>query len=372
MPSSTARQRTAGLLGIVAAAAITGVITFALHARVALSEPPAARGPLPVETTTFTLQDTYQRPSSYLGAVVASRKSTLGFEIGGTLAVAPPREGTPVNTGDIIAQLDQSSLLARKAAAEANLSQARSELKLANIKAKRQRNLRETGAVSREAYDETRLQAEALGARVEAAKAQLQSLEVELAKTVLAAPYPGVIADRYVYDATVLNPGAPVVRLVETGAQEVHVGISVEQSGGLTIGTSYTLQFRSQPVQAELLALRPDINPATRATTAIFSLPAAAGALDGEPAVLVLDKTVSARGGWLPLGALLEGHRGTWTVLTLTPEGDALRTQREIVEVLDTQGDNVFVRGSVADGTLVIASGLHRVSPGSLVKPVEP
>lgn len=367
MPSS-ARHRTAGLVGVLAAVAITAALTFALHARVALSKPPQARGPLPVEATIYQVQDAYTRPGNYLGTVMASRKSTLGFETGGTLAQAPPREGTPVEAGAVIARLDPASLNARKAAAQADLAQARSELKLAQLKAKRQSDLQATGAVSREAWDESRLRAEALQARVEAAQAQLHSLEVDLEKSVLRAPYAGVIADRYVYDGAVVNPGTPVVKLVETGAQEVHVGIPAARAAALTPGDHYQLRLRGGVQSGQLLALRPDINPVTRATTAIFALPAALDALDGEPAVLEIDTKVNATGGWLPLGALLEGYRGTWTVLALEPEGEFLRTRREIVEVLDIQGDRVYVRGSIADGTRVVASGLHRVSPGALVR----
>lgn len=364
---SKGRHRTAGVLGVIAAIAITAALTFALHARVALSEAPPPRGPLPVESTLYTLKQGYSRQSTFLGTVTAARKSTLGFEIGGTLALAPPREGTTVKEGEVLAQLDDSALIARQDAAKANLAQAEAELQLARIKTQRQRNLRNTGAVSKEAYDESRLSAEALSAAVAAAKAQLRSLDVELQKTILTAPYSGVIAERYVYDASVLNPGSPVVKLVETADKEVLVGVPLQHAAALEPGRAYTLTLRDQALNATLLGLRPDLNPATRSTTAIFKLDGDTMALDGEPALLKLNTQVTAAGGWLPIGALLEGKRGIWTVLTLVPQGDNFLAQREAVEVLDVQGDKAYVRGSVADSTRVIASGVHRVNPGSTV-----
>ena len=36
----------------------------------------------------------------------------------------------------------------------------------------------------------------------------------------------GVIADRYVSQGAVVSPGTPVVRLVETTAQEAHIGVA--------------------------------------------------------------------------------------------------------------------------------------------------
>lgn len=369
MPSSTpAAQRAAGALGVLAAFGIIAALTFALHARVALSEAPPARGPLPVEATTYTQTQSYIRPRTFLGTVTAGRKSTLGFETGGTLALAPPREGTPVDKGQILARLDQASLTARKEAAEAEQASAESELKLAEIKTRRQRDLLKTGAVSKDIYDETRLGAQALRARVAAASAQVKNLSIELEKTVLTAPYAGIIADRFVYDASVLNPGAPVLTLVETAGKEAHIGVPVQNASELKIGERYPLRLRDRTLDAVLLGLRPDVDPATRSLTALFALPEDTTALDGEPILLELTTSVAVTGGWLPVGALLEGKRGIWTVLTLVPESEGLRAVREAVEVLDVQGDRAYVRGSLADNATVVASGVHRINPGSLVK----
>ena len=95
------------------------------------------------------------------------------------------------------------------------------------------------------------------------------------------------------------------------------------------------------------------------------------GPMDGEPLSLELEQSVTQAGGWLPLAALLEGQRGVWTVLRIEPEGDRLRTVREAVEVLDVQGERAYVRGSLIAGAQVVSSGVHRVTPGSLVTPAE-
>jgi hypothetical protein len=72
-------------------------------------------------------------------------------------------------------------------------------------------------------------------------------------------------------------------------------------------------------------------------------------------------------GGWLPIAALLEGQRGVWTVLRVEPEDGSFRTAREAVEVLDIRGDQAYVRGTLASGSQVVANGVHRVTPGTLV-----
>ena len=74
-----------------------------------------------------------------------------------------------------------------------------------------------------------------------------------------------------------------------------------------------------------------------------------------------------AKGGWLPIPALLEGKRGVWTVLAIVADGDNHRTAREAVEVLYIRDNKAFVRGTLAPVSQVVANGIHRISPGALV-----
>jgi RND family efflux transporter MFP subunit len=356
-----------GVIGVAVAIAIVAALTALQRARVAQDEEPQPRTPLPVSTILYQSQDSYQRKVSYLGLVVAGRKANLGFEIPGQISTLPLRQGSPVQRGDIIATLDDAALQARRKATAADLEQARAELELAQLKARRQRELSETGAVSKQAYDETRLQARALGSRVEAVSARLASIDIELEKSSLIAPYDGVIADRYVSQGAVVSPGTPVVRLLETAGQEAHIGVSASRVGSLQAGNRYSLKLRDASFQAELLSVRPDVDPLTRATTAVFAIPEGVAALDGEPLTLELEEPVYMAGGWLPIAALLEGQRGVWTVLRIEPAGDSYRTAREAVEVLEIRGDQAYVRGTLASGSRVVANGVHRITPGTQV-----
>ncbi|MCB1841646.1 MAG: efflux RND transporter periplasmic adaptor subunit [Halioglobus sp.] len=357
------------LKGLLAALGVLALITTALYMRAALSDPPPERAPLPVDTVVYQVRDSYQRDASYLGLVTAGRKTDLGFEIGGTLDNAPPRPGSPVEAGDVIGELDQSSLLAQRDATAAQLEQARVELQLARLNAERQKALIDSGAVSREAYDDTRLRSLALESRVQAMAAQLRIIEINLEKSRLLAPYSGVIADRYADQGAVVNPGTAVVRLVETRAREAHIGVPAGRAATLEVGQQYLLTVRETTFPAELLSIRPDINARTRTTTAVFGLPDAVAAMDGESVLLTLEETVPRTGGWLPMDALQEGKRGLWMVLVVDTQNGEHRAVREAVEIIEVRGNQVFVHGSLPANSLVIASGVHRVSAGARVQP---
>jgi len=359
------------LIGIAGAVAIVVVVTGILEARVALTRGVEAKNPLAVNRVAYEVQDSYSRPVSYLGLVTAGRKATLGFEIPGQIATLELREGDPVKQGQELATLDTGALQARRKATAAELEQARTELELAELKSNRQKELSATGAVSKEAFDDTRLRARALNSQVEAVEARLASIDIELEKSRLLAPYDGVIADRYVYQGAVVSPGTPVLRLVDLTDQEARIGVPATMAGTLEIGKLYTLTLRDRSLQARLLTVRADVDPVTRTTSAVFAIPPDVRALDGEPITLDYREPVKMRGGWLPMAALLEGQRGTWNVLRIEPAGELYRTARESVEVLDVQGDRVYVFGTLPDGAWVVADGIHRITPGTLVSVAE-
>jgi RND family efflux transporter MFP subunit len=357
----------ATLIGVASAVMLVLVITGALHMRAANTADLPDKVPLPVATTVYRLQDSFQRDVSYLGVVAAGRRANLAFEVPGRIASLLVRQGSPVAAGDVLATLDDARLQSARRAAMADLTQAEADLELARLKAKRQADLVQSGSVSREAFDETRLQAQALQARVESITARLEGIDIDLEDSQLVAPYEGVIADRYLNEGTVANAGQPVVRLVETGRREAHIGVVAERAARLQQGSTYNLSLRGQVVPATLLSVRPDIDPVTRVATAVFALPDGTEALDGESVYLLWKETVDLRGGWLPLTALLEGERGVWTLMRLEPRGQVLVALREGVEVLEVRGEQAYVIGTVSDGDRVVSMGAHRVVPGTPV-----
>ena len=359
--------KTDTFVGLCLAVAFVVLVTGLFEARVALTQTAGTRQPLPVASTTFTHQDSYFRPVSYLGLVTAGRKATLGFELSGQIATFALREGDPVSMGQQLAALDTSALQARRRATAAELEQARTELELAQLKARRQQDLIATGAVSKEAFDDTRLRARALNSQVEAVAARLASIDIELEKSRLVAPYDGVISERFVYQGAVVSAGAPVLQLVELSNQEAQVGVPAALASTLEVGALYNLKLRDRSIEAALLSIRPDVDPMTRTTLAVFAMPAEVNALDGEPLTLQYREPVTMGGGWLPMSALLEGQRGVWNVLRIETVGAQSQTIRESVEVLDIQGDRVFVRGTLATGDRVVANGTHRITPGTPV-----
>jgi len=363
-------MRLSSAVAILLAVILCAGLTTLLFARDDDPEP-RERRPAPVAATVYELLDGYINERHFLGIVQAGTRTSIGFEVPGSIADLTIREGDRVQAGAILAELDTRTLDAQHDAAAATERQLAAEQELARARMRRQEPLLESGAISDQRFDETRLREKAIRARRSAARARLTELQIALEKSVLRAPYAARIGARLVDEGAVVQPGQPVLTLIAVEQREARVGVAVEQARALRLGEHYRLQLGGREVSAPLRAILPEVARLSMTTTAIFDLPADVDALDGEPLSMSLPRTVDERGGWLPLSALLEGERGVWTVLALDRASDGLRTRREIVEVLHVRGDFAYVHGTLRDGERVVADGVHRIAPGTRVQVVD-
>jgi len=367
MTDSLLRRAGPAASALVIALLVTAGITTALHGRMDDVGERPGRGAMPVTTVIFEELPAYLREQRFLGVVKAATRSDVGFETAGVIAEVRVTEGQTVSSGEVLARLDTRSLETRRAAAAATVLATAAELELARARVTRQAPLVDSGAISAQGFDDTRLAEKALAARLAAAEAQLASLDVELDKSSLRAPYAARIGRQHLDRGSVTRAGNAVFSLIATGEREAQIGIAVEQAEALNPGSEYRLRLRGEDLPARLRAVRPDVNPVSLTTAAIFTLPPGRLAYDGEPVSMSLPRRIAQRGGWLPLSSLLEGDRGVWTVLALRERDGQPVALREVVEVLHVSGDRAFVRGTLNHGDRIIGDGVHRVAPGTRV-----
>lgn len=359
------------ILGIAVAFLTVALATTLLYSRVAAEPAHPAREPIPVSVTAFEMQRTYAREQRFLGAIKAGARSSIGFEVPGTIADVHVREGDRVAGGEALAMIDSNAMQARREATAATVAQIEAELELAQGRTERQAPLRESGAISEQTFDDTRLSGRALASRLAAVRADLRALDLDIEKATLRAPYPAIIGRQLLDSGAIASPGTAVFTLIETAQREAHIGVAVEQAARLIPGQHYAVSWRDQSIDVSLRSVRPDVNPTTMTVTAIFDLPEGVDAYDGEPVALTVPVVEQATGGWVPLSALLEGKRGVWTVLRLNEAQGGNTTVREVVEVLHVKGDLAFVKGTLKGGDQLIADGVHRIAPGTAVRAAE-
>jgi RND family efflux transporter MFP subunit len=444
-PAPTNTRPTASALG-----SLLVVLLAAQSCGPAQAKRPASRA-LPVSWLLPEAASRVPVERRYHGELVPHRTAALAFRRSEPLAALHVTEGQGVEADEVIAELDTRLLLAELEAARArsmaeqaqldeleagprveqiDLARARvaewqARLAANRLTAQRLAALVEAEHGSEEAADLAAREAEASaaqlagaeaslrelleGTRVEQldaararlamAKAETQRLEADLAQCTLRAPFAGRVAEVLLEVGAVTQPGAPVVRLLESDALEAWIGLPVETltelrksqdllaasdcSSGLWTSTTaaapsaqsnWRLEVDGRPIPSQLTALLPELDPVTRTQSALFSIPAEISAelVAGQLVTLTLWREEHLNGLWVPADALVRADRGLWAVYVLKDQADGTaRLERREVQVLHDQGQRLLVRGLLGAEERVLASGAQRVVAGQVVSPLE-
>lgn len=317
----------------------------------------------------------YDVRREFAGRVEAARASAIGFEIAGQLAEVLVDEGARVEAGDPLARLDTARLQARQAEARATLTQATASLALAETTLERITEALEFKGVSRQEYDEAVRAERAARSGEAAARARLDSIGVDLAKSVLRAPYAATVTDRLADEGEVLAPGQVMLELQERAPPRVRIGVAADMLDAVRDQQEHLLNVDGVEVRARVRAILPLRDATTRTVDVIMELGGEAAVLPGDIARLEIARAVEQPGFWVPLGSLTEGERGTWTHYVAvplggdSPGGEATHViEARAVEVLYEEADRVYVRGALEETDRIVVDGLHRVVPGQAVR----
>jgi len=352
--------------GLVFVGAMAGGIV-ALQGRASAERPPEPNPPLVVDTRRIDLLDTYTVKERFVGLLEPARQTHLSFERRGLVTEVLFDEGDQVSNGDVVARLDASKLKSERRGLEARRQELEAQFNLASVTLSRQSALKTKGWQSEQKYDEARFKVAQLSSAIRRLKASIESIDIDIAKSELRAPYSGTVAARTIDEGSVVSAGTPLIDVVEGGVRRVRVGISVEASGSIEADQSYRLVSGGRNFDGRLIAMRPDLQTGTRTVIALFEVSGAEDVPFGEIFELVVERPVKARGTWLPISALSEGSKGLWTVLTVVKRENGPSIAREAVEVLHVEQGRAFVRGNLGKATRVVVHGTNRIIPGQRV-----
>ncbi len=242
-------------------------------------------------------------------------------------------------------------------------------MRLVRQNLRRIRALNHKGYASAQQQDELETQATALMATLERLAAALRANATRIGKARLTAPFDATVSRRYLDTGAVAAAGAPVLRLLQSGALEARVGVPPRLLGELRPGVSVTLKAAGRELEGQVLAVNPDLNPATRAVPVRVALNADA-LVDGDLVDLYLPESVNRPGFWVPLDAVTAGPRGLWRVYVLDPasQPERFRLQPRDVRLEHTDGRQAYIVGALDHGETIAAAGLQRLASGQVVR----
>lgn len=208
------------------------------------------------------------------GVVEAQRQATLSAEVSGRIELVNFDVDDQVDEGETILRIRDVEYRSQLNNARAALDEAKVGLQDAEREYQRAEDLRQKKLVAQSEFDRAGVALNAAKARVNAATAGVESASELLGKTVVTAPYSGVVVSRHVEPGETVNPGQPIMTGYAEG--EVRVVSQVPQSliNGLRSRQAATIQLLdgSGRLNVDDITIHPFADPASHAFRVRFDI----------------------------------------------------------------------------------------------------
>jgi len=351
------------------------IAAFVLVATAACSNKDPQRQPtVPVSVTTVKRATI---PFVVTANGVAEPMQTVAVEaqVNGILNRVTFAEGQPVQTGQVLFEIDSRPYVAVLNQARAQLARDEAMAATARRDAARYAALVKEGYVTSSQADQAESAAASAAATVEADRANVQKAALDVANCTIRAPISGRTGSLLVRQGNLVKANSVPPLVVINQIQPILVRFSVPQSQFPDIQRYYrsgnALQVRATPSEGTGIMLlgtlafvdnNVDSTTGTVLLKARFSNPE--GTMwPGQYMRVALQLYVDANALTLPAPAVLTGQQGTYVYLIDT----AMTARQRPVQVSRTVDSVAVIASGLTDGERVIVDGQSRLVPGSKV-----
>jgi membrane fusion protein (multidrug efflux system) len=244
--------------------------------------PSVAAAPLPAKAATETSLAPPPPAMDYIasGPIVVENQLELAAQCDGVVAEVFVETGAIVKKGHLLAKLDDRQLIANRDAAaakarstEADLKNWESGAKVAAAERDRSEQLWKANIIPKEQAEKAKYQYEAAEFEVERqredmkyAQETLKSLELELEKTRINAPFDGVVARRYLHEGQEVAKNDRLFWISAVSPLRVKFALPEAYLGRVRKGTELVVVASATPGevhQARVVLVSPVVDPAS-------------------------------------------------------------------------------------------------------------
>ncbi|MDF2417079.1 efflux RND transporter periplasmic adaptor subunit [Acinetobacter beijerinckii] len=213
-------------------------------------------------------QQNWQQTFTANGNIAAWQEVVIGSELSGQrLTKVNVNVGDQVKRGQVLAEINSETIRADLAAAKASYAEAQAVLTDAITNNKRIQQLKNTGAISAQEATQYQTSQATAQARLDAAKAQIESNQLRLSQTQVVSPDHGVISARIATVGSLAQTGQELFRLIRDQRLEWRAEVTTTDLYKLQQGmTAHIISpDPAQPaVTGKVRMIAPVIDPQTR------------------------------------------------------------------------------------------------------------
>lgn len=286
------------------------------------------------------------------GTVMANEEVEVKSEISGKVTGIYFKEGSPVSKGQLLVKLDDDDILAQ-------LNRLKIEIKLAQDKENRAKQLLAASAASKEEY-------EVAEGNVNLLQANEQILKTNLDKTRITAPFSGIIGLKSISPGAIISPSNIVATIQNTQPLKLEFSIPEKYNHLMNIGkiVDFTTAGSTSKHKASVYAREPKIDEVTRSTKVRATFANPGGKMfPGAFAEITIPVGEKSKVRMIPSIAYIPDIGGAKVFVKKNGVAQSvsiktgLRTEKEI-QILE----------GIEDGDTVITSGILQLKPNTPVE----
>lgn len=349
----------AGVLALAAGGAFVAGV-FQPSADAAEVAAPQSPPPSPVKIAEAVMAELAPHAGAP-GSVVSMSDSQIAAATPGPI-VWTAEVGAKVAKGDIIARIDPADATAQRDEARADIARLSARASQAARLVERYEGLGADGGESEATIDQLRADRDAASGELARARVALRRAETALERTQVRAPFAGRVVARQIDVGEYANPGAPLVRLVNTEDLEVAARAADALLSSVAPGDVILVRNGEQTVNAEVRAVVPVGDETNRTLEVRLDLPKTDWRV-GAAVEVRLPRTAKKRVVAVHRDALiLRAER----VSVFVVGADDVAKQVD-VELGAADGDLIEAIGEIKAGDRIVIRGGERLRDGQKV-----
>ena len=350
-----------------------------LALNVAVAVPAAAQQAQPAAVPVGTVYAERQPISNirdFVGRVEATGRVDIRARVQGYLEQVLFKEGDIVKKGDQLYQIEKGLFQAAVEAAKGALERSKAAKTLTEIQLKRAQELLEKNAGTAVARDQALAADQQAQGQILADQANLDTANINLGYTDIAAPISGKVSKTNVTAGNVVGPATGILTLI-VSQDPMYISFPVSQrellqaqlSGRTTDLTGIKIKIRfadgsTYKHEGTVNFLDVSVDRATDTVLARATMPNPDGALiDGQLVSVAVEAGAPQDKVVVPQAALIADQQGIYVF--------AVEDGKAVVKRIKTGGEsgpNVVVDEGLKGGEQIIVEGLQSIRPGQAVQ----
>ncbi len=338
---------------------ISTVVTFVFSPIVWAQQPQAPAIPVVLDSVQET-EVVATMPIT--GNVYSQNDVQITAAISGQLThVTEP--GTQVKTGDVIATMDTAALSLQQAEQKALITRAQAQLNYLNTNLKRQQNLVKANTVSANTVEQTSSQRDVAASDLTVAQIRLKQIEEQLSRSIIKAPFDGVVSARLRRIGETVAAGTPLAAMMDMGQLEIRAQVPIRYVNHMQVGQSLAIHAFGVQQQGRIKSLVPSNQSQSQAYELRLAFDNQHRLAIGQLVSVAVPMKAAAQSLIVNQDALVLRENGTF-VFKVNEDNTV---EQVAVQANENVGDSIAIKAELKAGDQVVVRGADGLRPGAVV-----